>query len=99
VLGTLATEVALGLAFDPRYRDFPFAPLAAAAAPFLILTLMGAAGRRDLAEIVMATVLAASTLFIAWNEGPANWQSLSLCGVFAAIIVGLLRPRAAPSSR
>jgi exo-beta-1,3-glucanase (GH17 family) len=98
VLCAIATEVALGLAFDPRYRDFPFAPLGAAVAPFLILTLYGAGGRRrDLAETVMAAVLAASTLYIAWNEGPANWQALCLCGVFAGIIVALLRPRAAPS--
>jgi len=99
VLCTIAIEVALGLAFDPRYRDFPFAPLGAAAAPLVILILLRRAGRRDLAEIVMAAVLAAATLFVAWNEGPANWQALSLCGVFAAIIVGLLRPRLAPSSR
>jgi glucan 1,3-beta-glucosidase len=100
VLAAIATEVALGLAFDPRYRDFPFAPLGAAAAPFLVLTLLGVAGRRrDLAEIILAATLGASTLFIAWNEGPANWQALCLCGVFAGIIAGLLRPRAAPNSR
>jgi exo-beta-1,3-glucanase (GH17 family) len=99
VLGVIATEVALGLAFDPRYRDFPFAPLGAGAAPFLILTLLGAGERRrELAETVIAGVLAAATLFIAWNEGPANWQSLSLCAVFAVVIFTLLRPRAAPSS-
>lgn len=100
VLCTIAAEVALGLAFDPRYRDFPFAPLGAAAAPFLILALLGAgAQRRELAEIVMAAVLAASTVYIAWNEGSANWQSLCLCGVFAAIVIALLRPRAEPSSK
>jgi exo-beta-1,3-glucanase (GH17 family) len=99
VLCAIATEVALGLAFDPRYRDFPFAPLGAAAAPFVILTLFGAGGaRREVAEIAMAAVLAAATLFIAWNEGPANWQSLYLCAVFAVLILTLLRPRAAPSS-
>jgi hypothetical protein len=99
VLCAIATEVALGLAFDPRYRDFPFAPLGAAAAPFVILTLFGAGGaRRELAEIAMAAVLAAATLFIAGNEGPANWQSLYLCAVFAVLILTLLRPRAAPSS-
>jgi exo-beta-1,3-glucanase (GH17 family) len=99
VLCAIATEVALGLAFDPRYRDFPFAPLGAAAAPFVILALFGAGGtRRELAEIVMAAVLAAATLFIVWNEGPANWQSLCLCAVFAVLILTLLRPRAVPSS-
>jgi exo-beta-1,3-glucanase (GH17 family) len=99
VLCAIATEVALGLAFDPRYRDFPFAPLGAAAAPFLVMSLFGAGGtRRELAEIMMAAVLAAASIFIVWNEGPANWQSLSLCAVFAFLILMLLRPRAAPSS-
>jgi hypothetical protein len=98
VLGAIATEVALGLAFDPRYRDFPFAPLGAGAAPFLILMLLGPGGRRrELAEMVMAAVLALATLFIAWNEGAANWQSLCLCAVFVVLILTLLRPRAAPS--
>jgi len=32
----LAFVVALGLVFDPRYRDFPFAPLTAAVVPFLV---------------------------------------------------------------
>jgi glucan 1,3-beta-glucosidase len=98
VLCAIAAEVALGLAFDPRYRDFPFAPLGAGAAPFVILALLGARGsRRGLAEVVLAAVLALATLFIAWNEGPANWQSLCLCAVFAVLILTLLRPRAAPS--
>ena len=30
----LAILAALGLVFDPRYRDFPFAPLTAAVVPF-----------------------------------------------------------------
>jgi len=99
VLCAITTEVALGLAFDPRYRDFPFAPLGAGAAPFVILALLGAGGgRRELAEIAMAAVLAAATLYIAWNEGPANWQSLCLCAVFAVLILTLLRSWAAPSS-
>jgi exo-beta-1,3-glucanase (GH17 family) len=101
VLCAIATEVALGLAFDPRYRDFPFAPLGAAGAPFLVLALLGAGGRRqrDLAEIVMAAVLAASILFIAWNEGGANWQALCLCAVLAGITLALLRPLGARSSK
>jgi exo-beta-1,3-glucanase (GH17 family) len=100
VLCAIATEVALGLAFDPRYRDFPFALLGSGAAPFAVLALFGAErGRRELAEIVMAAVLGAATLFIAWNEGPANWQSVCLCAVFVFLIVSLLRPRAAPNSK
>ena len=31
----LALQSALGLVFDPRYRDFPFAPLTAAVVPFV----------------------------------------------------------------
>src|SRR5262249_46161021 len=36
----LAFVVALGLVFDPRYRDFPFAPLTAAILPFLFPYLL-----------------------------------------------------------
>jgi glucan 1,3-beta-glucosidase len=99
VLGAVATEVALGLVFDPRYRDFPFAPLGAAAAPFLVLMLLGGRGGcRELAETIMAAVLAASALYIAWNEGPANWQALYLCVVFAGIAFTLVRPLTARGS-
>ncbi len=49
----LAVQAALGLVFDPRYRDFPFAPMTAAAIPLLFVGLLGgtaqsrAAGGRD----------------------------------------------------
>ena len=42
-LTVLAVQSALALSFDPRYRDFPFAPLTAAAVPFLLLALRRAA--------------------------------------------------------
>jgi exo-beta-1,3-glucanase (GH17 family) len=35
----LSLQAALGLVFDPRYRDIPFAPLSAAVIPFLVLVL------------------------------------------------------------
>ena len=38
-LTVMAVQASLALAFDPRYRDFPFAPLTAAAVPFLLLGL------------------------------------------------------------
>jgi exo-beta-1,3-glucanase (GH17 family) len=100
VLCVLATAVALGLAFDPRYRDFPFAPLGAAATPFLVLNLVRAraARRRETAETLMATVLSASTLYIAWHEGFANWQALALCAVLAVLTFALLRSSGAPGS-
>src|SRR5579863_2653453 len=36
----VAAETALGFAFDPRYRDFPFAALTMAVVPFSTLTLL-----------------------------------------------------------
>ena len=42
----LAVQVALGLVFDPRYRDFPFAPLTAAACRSLFLSSRARAARR-----------------------------------------------------
>ena len=46
-LTVLAVQSALALSFDPRYRDFPFAPLTAAALPFLLLSFVAsAAGAR-----------------------------------------------------
>jgi glucan 1,3-beta-glucosidase len=39
-LAVLAMQAALGLDFDPRYRDFPFAPLTGSAFPFLALSVL-----------------------------------------------------------
>jgi glucan 1,3-beta-glucosidase len=93
----LALMVALGLTFDPRYRDFPFAPLSGAILPFFLLSLAGPyrKGRRGVAELLAAAVLALSAGFIGINETIANWQSLWLCGLLAALAVTLVRARAA----
>jgi len=101
VLCVIALESALGLVFDPRYRDFPFAPLSAAALPFLALSLAGGEpeGERGLAETVMAAAFAGSAVYVAINESFANWQSLWLCAVFLAIALTLFRARDARSSR
>ena len=90
----------LSLAFDPRYRDFPFAPLSAAALPFVILSVAAGTpeGERGLAETVMAAALAGSAAYVAINEGFANWQSLWLCAVFLAIALTLFRARDAQNS-
>ena len=94
----LAILSALGLVFDPRYRDFPFAPLTAAVVPFVThsLSLPRPAGSRGAAEMAGAGVLALSVPYIALNEGLANWQSLWLCAVFAALAFSLARVRDAP---
>jgi glucan 1,3-beta-glucosidase len=93
----LAVLTALGLVFDPRYKDFPFAPLTAAVVPFLLHTLVmpRPAGARGAAEILCAALLALCVPYIALNESFANWQSLWLCATLLALAFSLLQVRAA----
>src|SRR3954470_16780290 len=79
----IGTETALGFVFDPRYRDFPFAALTMAVVPFSMLMLLNRPqeGVRPIAEAVFAGVLAASVLYIGFNEGANNWQSLWTCAI------------------
>jgi exo-beta-1,3-glucanase (GH17 family) len=96
-LTVLAIQAALGLVFDPRYRDFPFAPLTAATIPFLVLTLLlSSRGRRGAAEVAAAVLLALSALYILFNETLANWQALWFCAALAALVLILFRVRDAP---
>ena len=91
-LCAISLEVALGLVFDPRYKDFPFAPLTAATLPFFLLVL----GRRSslggyrLAETVIAATLACAIIYFTFNEGLANWQSLWLAGALSLLVIALL---------
>jgi exo-beta-1,3-glucanase (GH17 family) len=91
----LAIATALGLVFDPRYRDFMFAPLTAAAVPFAVASAVGSrgTGRRGTAETVAAVTLAGSAVYIDLNEGFANWQALALAGALLALAVTLARLR------
>jgi hypothetical protein len=91
----LSLVVALGLVFDPRYRDFPGAPLTAAALPFLLHSLMmpRPAGSRGVAECAGAGLLVLSVIYIVPDEGLANWQSLWLCGALLAFAFSLARVR------
>lgn len=91
----LALIVAFGLVFDPRYRDFPFAPLTAAVVPLLLhsLVMPRPPGARGTAEVAAAAVLAASVPYIVLNETVANWQALWVAGVLAALAVTLVRVR------
>jgi glucan 1,3-beta-glucosidase len=97
-LGVLALHAALGLVFDPRYRDFPFAAMTAAAVPYLILNLLSPrqSGARGTAEVVLAAALVACAVYIAFNEGFANWQALWFGAVLACLSFTLLRSRDAP---
>jgi glucan 1,3-beta-glucosidase len=91
----LALVCALGLVFDPRYRDFPFAPLTAAAVPLLLHSLLMPRpdGERGAAEMLGALVLALSVPYIALNEMLTNWQALWTCAALAAIVVSLIQVR------
>jgi exo-beta-1,3-glucanase (GH17 family) len=97
-LVVLAAQAALPLAFDPRYRDFPFAPLTAAAVPFLLLafSVPRPGDARPLAETIAAAMLGSCALYVGWNETPANWQALWFCGALAAVAVSLAQARAGP---
>jgi len=74
----IAAETALGLVFDARWRDFPFASLTMAVVPFWTLSLLNRpkSGTRPIAETVFACLLGAAALYSTFNEGADNWQSL-----------------------
>jgi exo-beta-1,3-glucanase (GH17 family) len=96
----VSVEAALGLVFDPRYRDIAFAPLTAAALPFLVVLVSTPrqAGPRAAAETVAAVVLALSGGYILFNEGFANWQSVWFCAGLVGLAFILTQARDAPGS-
>ncbi len=96
----VSVEAALGLVFDPRYRDIPFAPLTAGVLPFLVLlaSTPRPAGPRAIAETVAAVVLALSAVYIVFNERLSNWQSVCFCAGLIGLAFILARARSAPSS-
>jgi len=96
VTTVLATETALGLVFDGRWRDFSFASLTMAVVPFFAVAMFNAAeaGTRPLAEAVFAGLFAVTVPYIVFNEGAQNWQSLWTCAAYVVLGVTLWRPRA-----
>ena len=97
ILTTLiAAETALGFVFDPRYKDFSFAALTMAVAPFAALMLVNrpSEGVRPIAEAVFAGVLVGCALFMGFNEGGQNWQALWTCAVYLGLALTLWRARA-----
>ena len=91
----LALQVALGLVFDPRYRDFPYAPLTAAMEPFMVLAVFAprGVGSRPVAELAAAATLAVSAIYIALNESFVNWQALWIAAILMAFSITLFRVR------
>jgi exo-beta-1,3-glucanase (GH17 family) len=108
-LAILAVQAALGLVFDPRYRDFPFASLSGATAPLLLVikskpSIKGALLARwkrhlqaPAAESAVAATLAASAVYIACNESFANWQAVWFSAALLALAFTLLQAQDAPS--
>jgi glucan 1,3-beta-glucosidase len=96
----IALQVAFGLVFDPRYKDFPFAPLTASILPVAMVALASRSDRRQgLAERVAAGALMLSAVYIFFNESVVNWQSVWLCLLLLLLSLSLVRfrwPRAAP---
>jgi glucan 1,3-beta-glucosidase len=108
-LAVLALQAALGLVIDPRYRDFPFAPLTAATAPLLLVIKRKPAIKAALlarwkrylqapaAESAVAATLAASAVYIVCNESFANWQAVWFSAALLALAFTLLQAQDAPS--
>jgi hypothetical protein len=91
----IGLETALGLVFDARWRDFPFAALTMAVVPFCSVAFLNppASGPRPLAEAVFAGLFSAASLYIIFNEGLHNWQSLWTCAAYLVLGIALWRPR------
>jgi hypothetical protein len=92
----ISAETALGFVFDPRYRDFPFASLTMAVLPFVGLMVVNRPqqGVRPIAESVFAAIFVLSVVYVGFNEGPDNWQSLWTCAIYLLFGITLWRARA-----
>jgi glucan 1,3-beta-glucosidase len=92
-----AIHVALGLVFDPRYKDFQLALLTGPVLALAIVTLVKTPPRSPgVAERVAAGLLIFSALFVMFNEGIANWQALWFGGLLALLALTALRAAPAP---
>jgi exo-beta-1,3-glucanase (GH17 family) len=93
-----AIHVALGLVFDPRYKDFPFAALLGPVAALAIVAFAGdrAPSQPGNAERMAAAVLTGSAVFITLNEGIANWQALLFATLLLALALTAMRAKAGP---
>ena len=93
----VAVEIALGLVFDPRSRDFPFAGLTMAVVPIWTVTLLNCrkSGIRAVTEAVFAGLFVAAALYVFLNEGAGNWQSQWTAAAFFLFGAALWPPRSA----
>jgi glucan 1,3-beta-glucosidase len=93
-----AIHVALGLVFDPRYKDFPLASLTGPAVALFTLAFANARTPPNpgQAEIVAAAVLGGSAVFVMANEGSANWQAVWFALLLVLLALTAIRARALP---
>jgi exo-beta-1,3-glucanase (GH17 family) len=93
-----AIHVALGLVFDPRYKDFQLALLSGPVAALAIVAWLNGRGRSGtgVAERVAAGLLTGSALFVVFNEGAANWEALWFGGLLLVLALSALRATPAP---
>ena len=76
--------------------------MTAAIVPIAVAAYLGRDGDpgHAVAERIAAAVLVLAAVYIIFNESVANWQSVWLCALFAALALSLVRfrwPRAARS--
>jgi len=96
----IAGETALGFAFDPRCRDFPYASLTMAVVPFACLMLnRPQSGPRPIAEAGFAGLLAIAAIYVGVNEGRDNWQSMWTCAGYLLLAFTLWRARGVQSPK
>jgi hypothetical protein len=95
-----AIHVALGLVFDPRYKDFQLALLTGPVVALAIVTWAKAPApvrpEPGMAERVGAGLLTGSALFVMFNEGIANWQALWFGALLVLLALTALRTAPAP---
>ena len=66
--------------------------------PFaLLLFNRPAQGVRPIAEATFAGLLAVSAIYVGFNEGRDNWQSLWTCAIYLVLAFTLWRARAVQS--
>ncbi|WP_371346358.1 beta-1,6-glucan synthase [Ancylobacter sp. IITR112] len=90
----LAAQIAFGLVFDPRYKDFQFAGLTPIITAFACYALVAGAGRVSearAAEKIGAALFLAAGLYVPLNETLANWQALWTGSLFVLLALTLWR--------
>lgn len=90
----LVTQIAFGLVFDPRYKDFQFAGLTPIITAFAFYALVAPKRRVNEsrhAEYIAAAVFLGSGLYVAINETFENWQATWTGALLVVLSITMLR--------